>query len=173
MALHEQCVGATDEWKRTRALLDYDPLTGFFRWRVNVANVKSGTITGSKTKKGYLLIRVDKKARSAHRLAWFWMTGKWPEIQVDHRNLKKDDNRWDNLRLATNADNHLNRGKNRNNTSGFKGVSFDKKAAKYAAYLNVKDKKRQFLGYFETPQEAHVAYTAALAKASPDFGRAI
>lgn len=172
MALHEQCTGATDEWYRIRSLLDYDQLSGAFRWRVNVGNVKAGSVTGSKTKKGYLLIRADKKAHLAHRLAWFWMTGQWPAHQIDHRNLKKDDNRWKNLRQATNADNHLNRGKNRNNTSGYKGVSFDKKTGRYAAYLNSKGKKHRFLGYFDFPEEAHAAYTAAMAEISPEYGRA-
>src|SRR3569623_1263526 len=163
-------VGRSEEWKRLRDHLQYDPSTGAFRWRVNICNVKAGAIAGSRVKKGYLHIRFDKKSYLAHRLAWFWMTGVWPANHIDHKNGKRHDNRWNNLRSATNAENLLNRGMNRNNTSGFKGVSFDKRVGKYSAYLTVQ-RKRKFLGYFERPDIAHLAYQPALEKASPEFGR--
>lgn len=159
------------EWHRIREILDYNAATGVFRWRVDMSsNIKAGMTTGSRTKKGYLLIRAERRTYLAHRLAWFWMTGRWPKEQIDHRNRKKDDNRWDNLREATNSENHLNRGPNSNNTSGFKGVSLNSKIGKYEAYLTVHGQRR-FLGYHDTPELAHAAYASEISRVSPAFGR--
>ena len=170
MSAWEPCIGASDEWRLVRTMLNYDPETGVFTWNCDVSNVKAGSRTGSKTKKGYLLIRLNKKQYLAHRLAWFWMTGIWPAGLIDHKNTDKTDNRWGNLRQASNSDNLLNRGRNSNNSSGFKGVSFDKSAGKFAAYLTVKG-QRKHLGYYETPEAAHAAYAGAIRDASPEFAR--
>lgn len=151
-------------------MLNYDPDTGVFTWKHNVSNVKKGTEAGSITKKGYINIRFSRKQCLAHRLAWLFMTGKWPDGMVDHINTIKTDNRWSNLRLATNSENLLNRGKNSNNMSGFKGVSIERRSGKYVASLGVMGKQK-YLGRFSCPKEAHRAYVKAITDASPEFAR--
>ena len=171
MAEHEPCIGASDDWSAVRDALHYDPETGVFWWTRNRTNVKAGSAAGSRIAKGYMLIRFNRRQLLAHRLAWLWMTGEWPSLHIDHIDGEKSNNRWSNLREASNADNLMNRGKNSNNTSGYKGVSFDKKTGRYSAFLTA-DKKRRFLGYHATAEEAHNAYRAAIQIAAPVFGKA-
>ena len=157
-------------WNAVQAALDYAPETGLFTWRCGQSNVTAGAVAGSKTKKGYVLIRFMRYQILAHRLAWFWVTGDWPESQIDHKNGVRDDNRWSNLRPATNAQNLLNRGKNANNSSGFKGVSRCRRTGQYHAYVSIEG-RRFFLGYHRSAKDAHAAYRAALAQHAPEFGR--
>lgn len=158
------------EWFLVREMLHYDPITGVFTWKKDVGNVKAGAVAGSKVKKGYLLIRLRRKQYLAHRLAWFWMTGEWPKTLIDHKNTNKTDNRWLNLRQASNSENLLNRGRNANNTSGFKGVSLNKSNGRFEAYLTIQG-KRKHLGYYDIPEEAHKSYIAAIHQANPEFAR--
>ena len=83
--------------------------------------------------------------------------------QVDHTNGDGLDNRRENLRLATNAENARNRSAQENNTSGYKGVSFDKKRKKWVAQLWFNNKKVLFSRH-NTPEEAHEAYKKAACK---------
>lgn len=147
-----------------RDALSYDPVTGEFRWKIRVANrVHVGDIAGSLDAYGYRAFRIAGKNYKAHRVAWFLHCGSWPSRQIDHINEVRDDNRLVNLRLATKAENGRNRGKNKNNTSGFKGVSEDKKQGRWFAVIGVGG-RRVFLGYYDTPEKAHVAYCSAATK---------
>lgn len=87
---------------------------------------------------------------------------------TDHISGNKLDNRRENLRIATNAQNLRNRGKQRNNTTGFKGVAWHRASGKWTAQIVVNGKKR-FLGYFTTPEAAHEAYTAAAKELHGEF----
>ena len=80
-----------------------------------------------------------------------------PKIEVDHINQNKLDNRKSNLRLCSHSQNGINKYKQSNNSSGFKGVCFNKRRQKFMAFIN-KDKKRTYIGYFETAEEAGKAY---------------
>ena len=80
--------------------------------------------------------------------------------QGDHRNRNSLDNRRSNLRLAMPTDNARNRGMNSLNTSGFKGVSYDKRTSKWRASIYCK-RKHKSVGYFPTKEEAARAYDAA------------
>jgi hypothetical protein len=92
------------------------------------------------------------------------MTGEWPKNQIDHKNGVKDDNRKANLRPATNKENQQNVRRARcNNASGFLGVSFHRKLAKYSAQIYV-DGKKKHLGYFISPRTAHEEYLKAKAE---------
>jgi|SRR5277367_5036257 len=128
---------------RLHEVLHYDPETGEFRslkrhgWRR-----KCGTIS-----RGYLRIKIDGRSYLAQQLAWFYMTGEWPENEVDHRNRTKLDNRWTNFRPATRLQNCNNRSLSRNNTSGANGVGLHK--GKWRVRLRGK-----FHGYFPTRDEA-------------------
>lgn len=151
-------------------LLRYDPNTGYFGRRVTVkrATHQEGAI-GHVEVSGYRRIYICGKKFAAHRLAWFYMTGEWPEFQIDHKNLNKDDNRWKNLRQATPSQNRLNiRGGW--GQSGLKGAQWNERRGRWQSYLNLNGKSL-FLGRFDTAEEAHAAYCAAAEKLHGEFLR--
>ncbi len=94
-----------------RHLLHYDPLTGVWTWMNPLprSKMKRGDIAGRLTNQGRRQIRISSGFYYSSRLAWLYMTGKWPEDQIDHKNRIKDDDRWDNLREATQSQNSFNR----------------------------------------------------------------
>lgn len=145
---------------RLRELLRYEPETGnFVRLVTTSSNAKAGMIAGSAKKDGYIKIRIDGKIHSAHRLAWLYMTGDWPEHHIDHVNGDSYDNRWKNLRNVDRQTNLQNqRRAHRNNKSGLLGVSVHRSG--YQADIWVNGKKR-YLGIHETPEAAHAAYISA------------
>ncbi len=146
---------------RLKEVFDYNPETGIFI-RIKTVGKRTdlvGTIAGSKMKIGYLAIGIDERTYYAHRLAWFYMTGKWPKY-IDHINGIRTDNRFSNLRLATNSQNCANRAKQSNNTSGHKGVFWHKKARKWMVSIEVEG-KQIYCGLFVDFGEACAAYAAA------------
>ena len=160
--------------QRVRDVLDYDPVTGVFRWKMltskQVHRAHVGDEAGAPDKLGYRMIGIDRKVYLSHRLAWVWMTGEWPLIDIDHANGDPSDNRWCNLREATESQNKANTGPQKNNTSGFKGVYWVKSHKKWSALIR-KDKKLRFLGYFDTPEAAHAVYAAEASKLFGEFAR--
>lgn len=99
-----------------------------------------------------------------HRL----IVGAKPSERVDHENGFTLDNRRFNLRKADAQQNGANRGINRNNRSGFKGVSWNKNAEKWSAHIKVLYRKKH-LGYFTEKVDAAKAYDSAAQKAFGDF----
>jgi len=93
-------------------------------------------------------------------------------MQIDHVNKNTLDNRRCNLRVCTSSENLMNRGKQRNNTTGYKGVSKDKRCKRksYRAQITA-DKKIYYLGYFEKPEEAGAAYKKAAKQHHGKFAR--
>lgn len=147
---------------RLKELLHYDPDTGVFTWKIATSNrVKPGNIAGSKGPDGYIRIMVDSRLYLAHRLAWVYLYGVWPDKELDHINGKRSDNWRSNLREATRAENRQNSIVRPDNTVGFLGVSPDR--SKYRAQIGV-DGAIIKLGRFDTPEQAHQAYLAAKAK---------
>ena len=146
--------------KRLREVLDYDPETGILTWIMRRRAVRVGAEAGRLNSHGYREVIVDRKFIGAHRAAWCWMTGEWPEIDIDHINRIRDDNRWCNLRLATRTQNLGNDGFRSLNTSGMKGVVWDRDRGKWRAQIK-KGKITKNLGRFDDPQEAMDAYDAA------------
>jgi len=140
---------------RLRELLKYDPDTGIFTsiiFRVN----RRGGIAGRSRKDGYVDIGVDGNRYLAHRLAWLYMTDKWPEAEIDHKNGLLNDNRFDNLREATRSINSQNiRKARKDNKLGMLGVS--QRGEKFAAQIEVFG-ENIYLGLFATPEQAHLAY---------------
>lgn len=144
---------------RVRELLDYDPVTGIFRWRERRSfTALAGSVAGhrKKGKKPYITIYIDNVGYKAHRLAWAWMTGVSPVAQIDHRNIKHDDNRWANLREATNSQNVMNSRLRSDNKSGVKGVRFCSIKNRWVAGGALAGRSKT-IGTFRTKKEAVVA----------------
>ena len=143
--------------ERVKELLHYDPDTGVFKWRTQVArNVRAGDVAGHKNRRGYIMIGIDGGQYLAHRLAWLCVTGNWPTFQIDHKHGNGLDNRWSELRPATRSFNMQNqRNAQRGNKSGMLGVT--KVGYGFIARI-VFNKKIKHLGTFNTPAEAHEVY---------------
>lgn len=152
---------------RLKELLNYDPQTGVFVWvSSNLSGTKKGDTAGA-VDHGYRTIQVDGKLIKAHRLAWLYVYGVFPKGKLDHRNRIRSDNRIDNLREATHAENMRNAGKRANNTSGYKGVS-RRENGRWVAQCSFSNKKIH-IGVFDSPQEAHEAYCAFTAPLHQEF----
>lgn len=107
--------------------LVYQPLTGnFIRQKasrtVKVGDVAGTIVRGSKTNKPYIRVGVAGKYFYAHRLAFFYMMGRWPAVDIDHDNQDSLDNRWENLHERSHAENGRNQKKYKTNSSGTTGV---------------------------------------------------
>jgi hypothetical protein len=166
------CPKAAPTTERVRKLLDYDPQTGAFRWRNPQSNrVRKGAIAGKIGNRGYLRLGIDGGRYQAHRLAWLWHYGQWPHGDVDHINGQRDDNRIANLRIATRSQNLWNSRRQSRNTSGFKGVSFDKNRRQWQAHICVTGHVIH-LGRFSSPEAAHDAYISAATRYFGEFARA-
>jgi hypothetical protein len=148
----------------------YDPDTGLFvrvmkkTWKGNWKPCYS--IPKSKTAYGYFQMNVNGWPYLVHRLIFLYMTGKFPEHDVDHINGDRTDNRWCNLRQVSRQDNLRNRGLGRRNTSGHLGISYDKEKKKYHAYIGIGDGERINIGYFVTLDDA----ISARKQAEKDYG---
>ena len=143
--------------KELKELLHYNPETGVFTWLVSEKKVKVGHSAGYVCKTtGYVEIRLCKKFK-AHRLAWLYMTGEWPRKGIDHINGIKDDNRWVNLREATQRQNLYNKGSIKGSSSKHKGVSWCKWAKKWVVRARGPAKHLN-LGYFNCEHEAALVY---------------
>lgn len=143
--------------KRLREVLDYNPCTGFFIWRVRDVsmycgcknptsqmkawNVRcSGAVAGSLRRDGYVSITIDGIKYFAHRLSFLYMYGYIPENEVDHINRVKNDNRWCNLREVSKQCNMRNCGVIKSNKSGVTGISWNNKRKKWCAQIKVNNK---------------------------------
>lgn len=145
-----------------RKLVIYDPKTGAFTARVRLnQRIPAGWPLGY-PKDGYLYVRLLGRHYRLHRLAWLYMTGEWPSILIDHFDSDGTNNRWRNLRpgnWSTNAQNQ--RKAHANSKTGVLGVCAD--GEKWRAQITV-NKKKIYLGAFDTTTEAHEAYLAAKRK---------
>ena len=148
---------------RVRELLSYEPETGVFRWVAHRCNLVEQQVAGHVTKYGYRLIGVDLKTNMAHRLAWLYVSGSWPDDEVDHINGDRDDNRIANLREASRSENQQNLARRANNTSGFPGVCWSNQASKWQAGIKVHGRLIG-LGQFASAAAAGAAYLAAKAR---------
>lgn len=153
-----------------RQILAYDPDTGEFTWKESRSHLAAGSNAGRKNRDGYSQIQIDGRKYSAHRLAWLLVHGRWPANQIDHRNGVRDDNRLANLREALPSENQHNCRISARNTSGIKGVSWNKQAGKWGAHIRV-SRRQIFLGHFDNVELAGAAYTEASQKYHGEFGR--
>ena len=131
-----------------KELIDYNSETGVFTWKVSPARqVFSGDIAGTKRKDGYIQIKVKNELILSHRLVWIYMYGYLPKY-IDHINGQRDDNRIINIREVSNQQNSLNSKISKNNTSGIKGVYWDKSRNKWTVRLSI-DGKCKFFKRFD------------------------
>jgi len=156
-----------------RSILDYYPETGELRWKFrdhasNQVNARlvgklAGTIATSGKRKCIQII-IDGKSYLGHRLAWLIMTGEWPKEDIDHKDLDRINNKWENIREASRSQNCCNKEKIDNCTSDFKGVAWHKNRKKWQAYICL-NKVQKYLGIFDSQEAAYAAYC----KASNEF----
>ena len=118
-------------------------------------NTMAGTLPNNSE---YRRVSISNKIYLEHRIIWIYFNGLIPKgMFIDHINQNKKDNSIENLRLCTRSENQYNRGAYKNNTSGFKGVSFNKALNKYSAQMRINDVKKH-LGYFDSAELAKQAY---------------
>lgn len=168
-----------------RQLLSYDPDTGklFWKergpewfpngsqpesWNKRLAGAEAFTALNAD---GYKTGSLFNRSLRAHRVIWAMVSGGWPEGMIDHANGDRTDNRLENLRLATNAQNQSNKGPKRGSLSGLKGVTWDASKGKWRARIS-HGNRRACLGLHETAADAHRAYRSASKEYHGDFGRA-
>lgn len=129
-----------------KALVSYNPDTGLF------TRLKDGKVWGP-GRDGRVVIGAGGEMFLAHRLAWFYVTGSWPKEQIDHINRDRSDNRWSNLREATQLENQQNKVAYSSNTSGHKGIRFDPRwSGRYCADICLNGVKHR--ARFKTLDEA-------------------
>lgn len=140
---------------RLKQVLDYNPETGHFYWKISTGpRVRVGDRAAVYKGQGYARVQIDGVRYNAHRLAWLYVYGIYPEILVDHINLDKSDNRIVNLRIATETENRRNTKTLENSKTGVKGVTYSTSCpGKYEARIGDKG-KNYYLGVFETIEAA-------------------
>ena len=174
--------------EQLRGLLHYDPDTGQFRWKEGIAHWRAGLPAGTLTKlrpnsvthvvigigttseRRYSEIGIRKRVYKAHRLAWLYVYGEWPDREIDHINTDGTDNRIVNLRLATGFENSANRSTRIDNKSGIKGVSWSKRNSKWLVHIGHNGKVLH-LGLFDTIEAAREVREAAARRLHGSFAR--
>lgn len=156
--------------QRVRELFEYSiPHQGLV-WKVSRSKAKAGSLAGAEDKDGYLVIGLDGQRYKAHRLVFLFHYGRVPAGQLDHVDCNKKNNLIENLREADGSQNRCNVRLQRVNSTGFKGVNYNKRARKYRAIIKARGMTR-FLGYFDDPREAHAAYCSAAVEMHGEFAR--
>jgi len=151
-------------YERLVKFLSYDPSTGIFTSMANRGPIKIGQPVGGVNLSGYIQIQIDGIIYYGHRLAWLYVTGKWPDETIDHINGVRSDNRFANLRDVAPSGNAQNQRRPRaDNKCGLLGVSLQKQTGKWVSRIRIGEVYKH-LGCFETPEAAHEAYLAAKRK---------
>ena len=139
------------DWK---TIFSYDEKTGILVWKINISNIKSGTVAGSLDSKGHLRVNFKGKKYAVHRIAYEIAHGPIPTgMEIDHINRVKTDNRLINLRLATHTQNACNSKIRKDNISGSVGVFWVESRLRWVATIRV-NKIKKYLGSFKTKEKA-------------------
>ena len=142
-----------------RSKLSYNPKTGEFVWQQSPARaVKAGSVAGFTHPSGHRYISICGRSYSAHRVAWLYVYGAWPHLQIDHIDGNPANNSISNLREVTRTQNlQYARKARRDNRSGLLGVSYRNDNKKWQARIQ-RNGVSVSLGVFDTPEEAHLVY---------------
>lgn len=137
-----------------KELLNYNPKTGVWTW-MKVKNRKdlSDNVAGHINSWGYRVIRIFGKDYRSSRLVWLYMTGNWPPTTIDHIDRNKSNDCWSNLRICSSSENLCNREIFNNNTSGYRGVMWNKQRKKWQSFISTNGKKI-YLGLFSNKEDA-------------------
>lgn len=140
--------------------------------RINIGD-EAGSIRTNYNGKRYRQVGVNGRVLSMHRIIYEMHFGPIPiGMQIDHKDGDGLNNLIENIRLATSSENNRNHKIHRNNTSGLKGVCWDKKSRKWRANIRF-DCKLIHLGLFNTKDEAYSAYCIAAEELHKDFHRVV
>lgn len=135
---------------RLKELYTYYAQTGLFVRNASRQGVLKGSVGGTTSQHfGYVHINIDGKTYKAHRLAYLYMLGKWPEYEVDHIDGDRANNSWVNLRDSTRSENSRNLSRRSDNTSGQVGVGFHAKRNQWRARI-----LGHHIGWFSTKEQA-------------------
>lgn len=137
---------------RLKEVMHYNRTTGVFTRLDSNRRIRVGGLD-------YVRIRIGERRFLAHRLAWLYVTGVWPDVLVDHKNGVRSDNRWRNLRAATHAENQQNQTRPRQANSLI-GAHWNLAKQKFSSAIRI-DGRLRHLGYFPTASAAHKAYVQA------------
>lgn len=152
------------------AVLKYDPTTGALVWRENRGGkAKIGTVAGCVNEHGYIRLLLMQRSVMAHRLVWLLKTGDWPDGEIDHIDGNRSNNRLENLRIATRAQNNRNR-RSLESKRLPKGVSRNQRGDTYRVRIMV-DRHLITVGNFKTWQLAADAYVEASKRHHGEFSR--
>jgi hypothetical protein len=170
-----------------RQILDYNPDTGSFTWKertpemftcargqgwaCNAWNAKNAGKPASSTHtNGYYQIGINGRSFLAHRVAWAYMTGRWPSRMIDHEDTDRMNNSWSNLREATNSQNKANAPCHADSASGVKGVMWFKQTNRWHVQIQANGKKHH-IGFFTDIEAAKQAYNDAATRLHGEFAR--
>lgn len=154
--------------KQLKTLFDYDGETGRLI-RISHPNKNQrhliGKVAGTKHSEGGWVVSVNNQSYLNARLVWVWNYGEDPgDLEIDHIDGDRSNDRIDNLRLATRKQNQANVGINCTNTSGHKGVSWYKRLGKWRV-----DVCGKTVGYFSDLEQAIEARVKAAVEAQGSF----
>lgn len=156
-----------------KSRLHYNAETGIFTWIATTSYKRKhvlGKPAGYRHSSGYILINIDKKLYKAHRLAWLYVYGHFPELSIDHIDRDGCNNALSNLRLATHSQNMMNTKARSDSTSGHKNIWLDKRRNRWLVVITAAKKKRQF-GPYKTIDEAIKNRDAKLRQLHGEFAR--
>lgn len=154
-----------------RENLRYDAATGNLWWKIATNKRPANKPAGWNGSQKRRFVKLFGQTYPATHLAWVIVKGRWPRYQVDHRDLNPANNRWTNLRSATNQQNVCNKRARSDNKSGYKGVCWKAKNRQWVAQICVRGVVKH-LGLFPTPESAHAVYATAAKKHFGAFARA-
>lgn len=148
--------------------LIYDQETGVVSWSMDSRNKFPGGVAGCVAPTGYWVLMYGGSQYRRSRVAWLLMTGEWPMQDIDHKDRDTVNDRWDNLRSATESENMANAKVRCDNTSGARGVSWNFRLGSWHVRVNV-DRQLYHIGYFDDFDEAVRARDEAAAKLHGEF----
>lgn len=146
------------------SILNYDPNTGIFTW------IKNGKVAGTIKNNKSIHIGIKSKTYLAHRLAWIYVYGNIKSEMIDHINGNPSDNKLCNLRECNRSQNRCNSKLNKNNTSGIKGVVWNKQYKKWKVSVTI-NRKQKTIGHFNDLELAELASIEARNKYHKEFSR--